>query len=349
MSLNKNKNFLPNFCSIRMVFVVVMSAELLAIVLALASYSSLDKFWMSLSLLSLNVQWVALFSTALLCVLKKGLNRLDNTKAGFVAWFVVLMVTLIVTLLSHQFLHVQSSMALQEKLIRDLLIAAIIAVLILRYLYDQYQIKQSELAEAESRVQALQARIRPHFLFNSMNTIASLTRVNAELAEQTVMDLSDLFRASLGDASTLSTLEKEFELAKGYLRIEAQRLGDRMKVTWDIDELPKNAALPGLLLQPLLENAVYHGIEPSHEEGLIQIVGRFKDDAINLSIRNTLSDTAIDTKRQGNQMALENIKQRLAAVFDGKASFTVSRIEMDYQVRLHFPYIESRSSDVHKS
>src|SRR5690606_35547004 len=107
----------------------------------------------------------------------------------------------------------------------------------------------------------LQARIRPHFLFNSMNTIASLTRSNPEQAEQAIEDLADLFRASLGDAHTQISLEDELEIARTHQRIEQLRLGDRLRVSWDIDGLPPRAQVPCLIVQPLLENAVYHGIE----------------------------------------------------------------------------------------
>jgi two-component system sensor histidine kinase AlgZ len=171
-----------------------------------------------------------------------------------------------------------------------------------------------------------------------MNTIASLTRTSPELAEEVVHDLSDLFRANLSDAQRLSTLGKELELAQGYVRIEQQRLGERLRVEWDLEELPDEAKMPALILQPLLENAVYHGIEPSAEPGTIQIVGRYRRHKVNLSIRNTLPPQESHDHRRGNRLAVENIRQRLQAIFDEEAGMVASEVEGDHQVRLFFPH-----------
>jgi two-component system sensor histidine kinase AlgZ len=206
----------------------------------------------------------------------------------------------------------------------------------LRYLYELYLYQQRELAEARAQAQALQARIRPHFLFNSMNTIASLTRADPLLAEEVVQDLSDLFRASLGDAERPSTLGEELELAQGYLRIEAQRLGDRLKVTWDLDELPLETKVPPLVLQPLLENAVYHGIEPSLHGGEVVVAGRFRKGVVNLSISNTLPEGGSDT-RKGNRMAQRSVAARLNAYFGDAAGMRIGEVDGRYQVRLYFP------------
>lgn len=335
---NQPKNFLPDFCAIRMVFAIVVNAELLAIVLTLASDQGMEQFWLSLSMRSLYVQWIALFSTGLLCFFKRRLQSLAHTAAGIVAWLMVLLVTLGVALVAYQLADGEYHDAGLQRILPDLLIAAIVTALVLRYLYDQYQIKRSELAESELRVQALQARIRPHFLFNSMNTIASLTRADPVLAEQVVEDLSDLFRATLGDSSRLSTIKQELELASGYLRIEQQRLGDRMTVIWDVDDLPEEVPIPALLLQPLVENAVYHGIEPALESGAIRVIGRYKNNRINLSVRNTMPKDNQRTGREGSQMALDNINRRLIAVFGEQAGLTVTHVDTDYQVRIYFPY-----------
>ena len=144
-------------------------------------------------------------------------------------------------------------------LVRTTTIGAIVGAIALRYMHLQLMWKRDLARQAQARVEALQARIRPHFLFNSMNTIASFTRTQPELAEQVVEDLSDLFRASLSDSSS-SNLGGELALARGYLRIEALRLGERLQVEWEVDELPPTVEIPPLTLQPLVENAVIHGI-----------------------------------------------------------------------------------------
>jgi len=193
-------------------------------------------------------------------------------------------------------------------------------------------------AVANARFKTLQARIRPHFLFNSMNTIASLTQTDPRLAEEVVEDLADLFRASLATDADRTTLAEELELARRYLNIEAQRLGERMQVVWDLEALPDDAPVPPLILQPLVENAVYHGIQPSLKPGVIRIVGRYRRGAVNLSIRNTLPGTDAVCRHQGSGMALANVSQRMEAMFPGAARVTRSLVEGDYLVRLVFPY-----------
>jgi two-component system sensor histidine kinase AlgZ len=222
-------------------------------------------------------------------------------------------------------------------LVQTLGIAAIAGALLLRYLYEQHRQHERELAMAEARIDALQARIRPHFLFNSMNTIASLTRAEPALAEEIVQDLSDLFRASLADGYRRISLSEELELARGYLRIEAQRLGDRLRVHWDLQDLPLDARLPPLVLQPLLENAVYHGVEPASGGGDIRVAGRYRRGVINLSVRNSLPADGERSNRKGHQMALHNVRDRLLAAFGDRAGLTLGRVDDQFQVRVHFP------------
>ena len=338
MSETERRAFLPNFCAIRMVFGVVVSAELLAIVLTLGTSPGPGQFWNELSLRSLYIQWVALSVSALYCGLRVPLGRLSHSVAGILAWLLVQLVTLAVFLLA-QALELRGEAPLLPALVHHLAIAGIVGAMLLRYLYEQHRERQRELAESQARLQALQARIRPHFLFNSMNTIASLTRVDAELAEQVVEDLSDLFRATLSDVSHRSSLQRELELARGYLRIEAQRLGDRLRVNWDIENLPPDAPVPELLLQPLLENAVYHGVEPSTDGGEITISGRFRDGIANLAVRNTLPVGPVVRARKGNQMAQQNVRERLEAAFGEAAGMVVGQVDGRYQVRIHFPVV----------
>ncbi len=339
MASSEPRAFLPNFCAIRMVFGVVVSAQLLAIVITLGAFPRPGDFWSELSLRSLYIQWVALSVAALYCALHRPLGRLGHAAAGILAWLIILLVTGAVFGIA-QLLGLPAGSPPGLALAHHLAIAGIVGAMLLRYLYEQHRERQRELAESRARLQALQARIRPHFLFNSMNTIASLTRVDADLAEQVVQDLSDLFRATLADADSQSTLQRELALARGYLRIEAQRLGDRLRVEWDIDGLPGDVRLPPLLLQPLLENAVYHGIEPATAGGTVIVSGRFRDDTVNLAVRNTLP-VPPPQPRHGNQMAQDNVRARLDAAFGDAAGMVVGRVDELYQVRLHFPAVRT--------
>lgn len=333
--------FLPNFCAIRSAFAVVVTGELLAILLSLAASEQLQELLKQMSLISLMVQWIGLTTAGLLCLSRNWLQRLGNRLAGLVAFLLLQGMTALVCLLTG-WIDLEMGFSLfvpdRDLLLRAMGISAIVGVVVLHYLYLQHLWLRQVEAENSARLQALHSRIRPHFLFNSMNTIASLTRSDPRLAEQVVEDLADLFRVSLGDAARPSNLGRELELARHYLGIERVRLGERLRVEWDLKGLPEQAMLPPLILQPLLENAVYHGIEPSPEGGLIVITGRYRHRRVNLSIRNSLPGNGERSHREGNRLALENIRARLAGVFDIEASLSESHVDGEHQVRLVFPH-----------
>ncbi len=227
-----------------------------------------------------------------------------------------------------------------ELLARTAGISVIVGGLLLRYFYVSRQWRNNVQSQARARIDALQARIRPHFLFNSMNTIASLTRSDPELAEEAVQDLSDLFRATLAESNDRIPIKQELEVARIYQRIEALRLGDRLKVSWQIDELPLRALVPGLCLQPLLENAIYHGIEMLPDGGEIQVIGRKLGNRVSLEVRNPLTPGA-QPKPGGNRIALENIRQRMELAYSEKAGLTIDQGPDYFSVKLEFPYTET--------
>ena len=215
--------------------------------------------------------------------------------------------------------------------------------MLLRYFYIQQQWRLNVQAESEARLKVLQARIRPHFLFNSMNTIASLIFSQPRQAEQVVLDLADLFRAGLRQRDTIS-LSEELALARGYLSIEAARLGDRLRINWRLaDDLPLDLQIPPLVLQPLLENAVFHGIEPSQNGGVIDIV-IVKDQRRRLviEISNSLPDQAKACvngydRQRGHRIAQENIRQRLALAYPEEGTMDIVHNQQRYRVTLTVP------------
>jgi two-component system sensor histidine kinase AlgZ len=225
-------------------------------------------------------------------------------------------------------------------LIRNLSVAAILIGLALRYFYLHYESDQRLQVQAQARLQALQARIRPHFLFNSMNTIASLTHDQPDLAEQAIENLSDLFRASLAAESSIS-LKQELELTRSYIDLEALRLGDRLEVMWKVPTPEPKLNLPALTLQPLVENAIYHGIEPLPGGGIIEIDIHESGTAIEILISNPLIPVQQAGRRQGNRMALENIRERLALAFGGSAAMDLSETETRYTIKLTIPSVEA--------
>ena len=171
-----------------------------------------------------------------------------------------------------------------------------------------------------------------------MNTIAALTRTDPARAEEAIEDLADLFRVTLAESRPQISLREELEVARIYQRIEQLRLGSRLTVRWDVGALPPNAIVPGLLLQPLLENAIGHGIEPLPEGGTITVVGRTVHGMIEIEVGNPVSRHATSA-RSGNRMALDNIRQRLELVFPGRSSVTVNDEDDTFRVTLRFPLV----------
>lgn len=167
-----------------------------------------------------------------------------------------------------------------------------------------------------------------------MNTIASLTRSDPARAEQAVEDLADLFRATLSEARGLVTLADEIELAERYLQIEPLRLGTRLKVVWRLDDVPRTTLIPQLTLQPLLENAIYHGIEPLPAGGTIQLDGGLRDEAVIITLRNPL---AAVRPHPGNQLAQDNVRQRLHAHFGAAGQLTIEATPDTYAVTIQLP------------
>jgi len=348
---------LPDFCSLPLTLGVVLYGELLAILLALASPSPLVSLWERLGPLSLLVMIIALLSATLLCLLRPLLARAEAHVSALIAWSLIVATAVSTAWAAGALLPWGENAGLfpddgsRGLMIRASLIAAIVGALMLRYLYLHDQWRRQVEAIANARFKTLQARIRPHFLFNSMNTIASLTRTDPQLAEEVVEDLADLFRASLATESTSTTLAEELELVRRYLNIEAHRLGARMQVHWDLDAVPQAAPVPPLILQPLVENAVYHGIQPSAEPGRIHIVGRYRRGIITLSIRNSLPPRRADGghgrerehARPGNRIAVQNVRQRLEAMYPGIARLSHAQVDGDYLVQLSFPYTRSQA------
>jgi two-component system, LytTR family, sensor histidine kinase AlgZ len=198
-------------------------------------------------------------------------------------------------------------------------------------------------AITEARLQALQARIRPHFLFNSITAVLSLMRSEPRRAEAALEDLADLFRVLMRDNRELAPLADEVQLCRQYLDLEQLRLGDRLVIDWNVKSMPGDALVPPLVLQPLLENAVYHGIEPSTTPGVLSINIFLSRDEVHALLRNPY--VASGTRgHAGNRMALDNIRERLALHFDAEASLE-SRVTRDsYEVHIRMPYRTTKTA-----
>ncbi|MDR2877022.1 MAG: sensor histidine kinase [Chromatiales bacterium] len=333
---------LPNFCSVGAVFTVVLCAELLAFVFALAMPAREGGQWATLGLLSLFVQWVTLSCMALLCLLRPRLQRLGEAGAAIGAWGLIMSVTLLFSALAPYVDGVADRSLLGdlpggEFMLRSLSIAGILASIVLRYFYVQAQNRRRLQAESQARLAALQARIRPHFMFNALNTIASLARSQPEVAEEMVEDLAELLRASLGDTARLMTLDEELDLARRYLSMETLRMGERLRYRFACTGLPRDLRVPALIVQPLVENAVYHGIEPLPAGGEVAVEGMCQGGVVTLTVSNPKRITPPRHGRRGHHMALDNIRERLRLHYGPSARLEVVDAGDAFQVSLIFP------------
>jgi len=342
--------YLPDFCTSRAALAIVLIVELTALVVALARQSNEVGFWLELSRSSLLLMWIGLTGTAALCWSGRVLRNMNAAQVSMTS--LALIVAVITTISALVYWGGRSRTVegfgitglfpehFGEFVLRNLAIGLVVTTLALRYFYVAHEWQRNIEMQARARVHALQARIRPHFLFNSMNTIASLTRTDPALAESAVQDLADLFRANLSEKRNTIALWEELEVARIYQRIEELRLGDRLRVDWHISQLPMKALVPGLLLQPLLENAIYHGVEPQPEGGVVTVSGEVSAGLVTIVVRNRVADRQND--REGNKLALANIRERLTLMYGERALVKAGRFDDEYIVTLRFPHVEDR-------
>ena len=340
--------YLPDFSATNAVVALILISQLIAVVLSLASDTSANGYFVELAKTSVLMLWMILTSACVLNLVRpvqarRGVVAATCFSLGLVLANVAL-VSEAVYWLGRYFAEsrlIESSVlfpqARWEFLSRNLAIGLLVGVAVLRYFYVTNQWRTNMEKEVQSRITALQARIRPHFLFNSMNTIAALTRTDPAAAERAVEDLADLFRASLRNPGEPISLEQELDIARVYQRMEEQRLGGRLVVEWQLNNIPLHTRVPGLTIQPLLENAIYHGIEPLADGGVVTVVGEEQDDMITITITNPLSTDARHRSGHGHRMALDNIRQRLELAYGDKARLEIEQAADRFRVLVGFP------------
>ena len=325
VELIEQNGFFPNFCQADRLLGVMVAAELVALIMVLAVEPDQGFSWRDLGLVSMFVQWIACVSTILLCALRTSMNRLPEWLAFTGALLIVLVITAIASWSSDWFATIiapdlRPTMPLKESLLRNMVISGLVGAAMLRYIYVQSEWQRQILAHSEARLKSLQARIRPHFLFNTLNAVMGLLRTRPEQAEETLENLSDLFRAALTSPGRQHTLDDELSLCLRYLDIEQVRLGDRLRLQWEVDALPGHSLVPALIVQPLIENAVVHGIQQLPEGGILAVSGEYLNDQVCIHISNPMPPA--DQHRSydgGHGLALENIRQRLQHRFGSSA------------------------------
>ena len=327
--MRKNSR-LPNLHNLGIHLRILLIVNLLAVMAAILLSQQLSEFLPLLAQLSALVQPVLLLSMLGLYALYPWLDKLKYWQGIATIILLEIAFTSLIYLVMNQFFTFNSN----HEAVRACLLAAIVSAIVLYYFYLQQRAYSPAIAEA--RLQALQARIRPHFLFNSINAVLSLVRSQPARAETALQDMADLFRVLMSENRDLVPLAQELSLCHQYLDLEKLRLEERLKITWHIEDMPSDAMIPPLILQPLLENAVYHGIEPMPEGGEIVVKIYTKHKELSIIISNPYAPE--NDRHVGNKMALKNIKERLKLHFDLESSIKTNIKNNRYEVHIRIPF-----------
>ncbi len=328
---------LPDCCNTGVALQILLAANVALLLYALAVSTSvsatLTRALMGASVLEPTV----LFTLIIVCAVRRWGNQQDRSTQWFLAAFVPM---LIVALLCLGVQHLFPSLGEDGGywVASRAVLAGVVSVCLAQYF--RYRTLARAPSISEARLQALQARIRPHFLFNSLNTVLGLLRTDPRRAEETLENLAELFRVFMRDTREQVSLADELETCRQYLYIEQLRLGSRLIQQWDIEAAPGDGLLPSLLLQPLVENAVHHGIEPRSEPGIVHIKITNPSERVRVEIRNPLNPEPV--VRRGNQMALSNVRERLRLLYDIEAELKTMEQDGLFVLIVEFPYRKER-------
>ncbi|WP_026177294.1 sensor histidine kinase [Thiobacillus denitrificans] len=332
---NNRQVELPNFCHMGVSLRIALTTEAALVAGVAARAADVPAFWAEFVALSALAQPALLLTLLALCAAERWLRGLPyRMGVGF-------------TLLLGMAVPVLATLWLSPLLAGSQPVppagVAVFALLLGAGLLAYFNLRARALSPAitEARLQALQARIRPHFLFNSLNAVLSLVRSDPHRAEHALENMADLFRALMGNASQLAPLEDEVALTRAYLELEQLRLGDRLRVVWHTHKMPADALIPPLVIQPLVENAVYHGIEPLADGGEISLNIYRSVDKVHIVVRNPIAADA--GRHKGNRIALANIRERLLLHFDLDAQLKLEPLGAVYQVHIVIPYTRERT------
>ena len=317
---------LPDFRNLGVVLRTVVLVNALGLAAVLVRNGQIEALFVEFLDMAVQVEFPLILCVAALFLLKPLLQRLPYA-AGVAA---VLGVVVAVALLSG---HLLAPVEADEG-VRPLVWSLTVAALVLVYFHQRGAALAPVLAEA--RLLALTARIRPHFLFNSLNGVLGVLRRDPRRAEEGLEELADLFRALMQDNRELVPLSDEIALCERYLNLERLRLGERLQVDWQRDVSAGEALVPPLLLQPLVENAVYHGIEPGAAPGTVSITIVRRGAEVFIAVANPLLDA--ESHHAGNRMALDNIRERLMLFYDLEATLDTEQDADAFRVRIRLPF-----------
>ena len=332
---NAYSSALPNFRNMGILLRILLGVNLFAVAAAILQVRDTRAYWDRIAEIGALVEPLLILSIVALVALNDLLRRLPYW-AGAVA-VIALELALTTGLYAAGYERLYSEPA---PLWRFCAMVAMATAALL--LYFDLRGRALSPALAEARLQVLQARIRPHFLFNSINAVLSLIRQNPKRAEAALEDMAELFRTLMADNRELAPLAREVELCRQYLDLEQLRLGERLKVEWQTERMPRDALVPPLVLQPLIENAVYHGVEPRIDPSTVSIEIYAAGQQVHAVLRNPYRESG--DRHAGNRMAVANIRERLQLHFDAEAMLTARATDDTYEVRIVMPYVRERSA-----
>ncbi|MCF6318766.1 MAG: histidine kinase [Proteobacteria bacterium] len=338
--MTNEKPWLTDFCANKHMFVSIIMVQILVIIYAL-SFLSLDKeFLPKLSILTLWCQFIGINILIALCKLRNWFNYLDVYLGVFVLIvFVVVITSVLAQLIGYLDLQLSFNLLGTQKIINFVnlklsLSAVMISLALIRYFYIQDQWAQQVKKLSDARLNALQARIKPHFLFNSLNSIAALIAIDTNRAEKAITDFSSLMRRTFAHQGKFITIEEELNWVKQYLNMEKLRLDERLIYKLDCPQDLLPVKVPVLCIQPLVENAIIHGIQPLEEGGTIELIIMKKDNNLNIQVTNPYIDSS---QEQSNGTAIENIQERLDLQYGNKATVVINDTGSQYQITLSMP------------
>ncbi len=327
---NNRQVELPNFCHLGVALRIALTTEAALIAGAIARAADADDFWTEFIGISALAQPALLLTLLLLCFASRWLRRLPYAQGAAA--------TLVLGAAAPAAVAAWLAPLIAGPHTYPPPVVGLFALALGGGLLGYFNLRAHALSPAitEARLQALQARIRPHFLFNSLNAVLSLVRSDPRRAEHALENMADLFRALMSQANRLVPLQDEAALTRAYLELEQLRMGDRLRVVWHDQNMPGDALIPPLVIQPLVENAVYHGIEPQPAGGEISLNLYRSGDKVHVVVRNPVAGEAGHHK--GNRIALANIRERLLLHFDLDAELKSELMGAVYQVHIVMPY-----------
>ncbi len=338
-----DSGFLPDFCSGEVILNVVILAACLSIVATIITPPLTANLFKDLFLITVFIEWIALISAVVLCTARRYLNRLPERRSLLMAYLLLLCVTWAVSEAALWLLaasgFIDSSRPVWYGYFhgQNLTVSAIVNGLALRYFVARHEARQKTLSEARARAEIRRQRIRPHFLFSSMNIIASLTQRAPARAESAIEDMADLFRLMLDENKELIAVHQEVQVARKYLKLEKLRLENRLHTTWHSENVPRTAKTPALILQLMLESAIRYGIETSPEGGQVEIGLAVKGGVLNIDMSAPAPPHTPDIDEAERDAALANIRRRLADYYGDAGTLYIEHNDGRLVLRVQHP------------